>query len=123
VFLTRDEILRLKSASGLPEDEFVSIRCNPNTSQVFRTLNLPCRFLDSKTGRCNVYDSRPLVCQLFPFYLEPLTGHATLLPVQCGPNLHILDSASSDPGWRLKDFEQVAGEWLTDIWKESVIKK
>jgi Fe-S-cluster containining protein len=123
VFLTRDEILKLKSASGLSENEFVSIRSNPSTSLVFRTLNLPCRFLDTKTGQCNVYDSRPLVCQLFPFYLEPLTGHATLLPVQCGPNLRILDSVNSDTGWRLKDFEQVASEWLADIWRESAVKK
>jgi Fe-S-cluster containining protein len=124
VFLTRDEISKLELASGLPEHEFVATRRNANTKHVFRTLNLPCRFLDAQTGRCNVYDSRPLVCQLFPFYLEPLTGHATLLPVQCGSNLRVIDSSSNtDVGWRLKDFEQTATKWLADLWTESEIKE
>src|SRR5205085_8339504 len=82
VYLTSQEIYQLTVASGLPENEFVVKRRNANTGHQFRTLDLPCRFLDSQTGRCNVYDSRPLVCRLFPFYPEPLTGYATLLPAQ-----------------------------------------
>jgi Fe-S-cluster containining protein len=120
VFLTKHEIARLEAASGLVEHQFVAIRRNANTNHVFRTLNLPCHFLDAGTGRCNVYESRPLICKLFPFYLEPMTGHATLLPIQCGPNLQIL-SSDSDRGWRLQDFEEAAKQWLAELWKESEV--
>jgi uncharacterized protein len=119
VFVTSREISRLKAASGLSEQEFVSNRRNEKTGHIFRTLNLPCRFLDSKTGQCRVYESRPLVCRLFPFYPEPLTGHATLLPVQCGNNLQFLSPKASD-GWRLVDFEEETHQWLTELWEEAL---
>ena len=112
VYLTLSEVSCLKLASGLTEEEFVVRRQNANTGYVFRTLNLPCRFLNSQTGQCTVYESRPLVCRLFPFYVEPLTGHATLLPAQCGVNLHFLPSYS-DGGWRLIDLEEDARQWLS----------
>jgi Fe-S-cluster containining protein len=120
VFLTQREILLLQSASGLPEHEFVTVRRNPRTGHEFKTLNLPCQFLNEKTGDCTVYGSRPLVCRIFPFYLEPMTGHATLLPIQCGSNLHILPSTSQGAGWKLSDFEAAAQEWAEDLWKEAV---
>jgi Fe-S-cluster containining protein len=123
VFLTSQEISRLKTASGLSEEEFVTKRENSNNGHVFRTLNLPCRFLNSETGECRVYEARPLVCRLFPFYVEPLTGHATLLPVQCGANLQFLPFDSKDDGWRLIDFDEDARNWLAELWKEATPKK
>lgn len=121
VFLTRAEVQSLAQASGTDENEFITVRENSNSHRTFRTLNLPCRFLDQNSGQCTVYESRPLICKLFPFYLEPLTGHATLLPVQCGVNLKILNSDTAECGWRLADFEEQAREWLATIWSESEI--
>jgi Fe-S-cluster containining protein len=121
VFLTAREISALEAASGLSEEGFVVERQNPNTGHAFRTLNLPCRFLDSNTGQCTVYESRPLVCRLFPFYIEPLTGHATLLPVQCGSNLQFLPYDSGDGGWRLSDSRESAQQWLAELWSEALI--
>jgi Fe-S-cluster containining protein len=118
VFLTSREIARLQAASGLAEEQFVVQRQNKTTGHVFRTLNLPCRFLDSKTGQCTVYESRPLVCQIFPFYPEPMTGDATLLPTQCGDNLDFLD-VDSNEGWRLMDYEADVRTWLAELWKEA----
>jgi Fe-S-cluster containining protein len=118
VFLTTEEVLRLETASGLSEEEFLVERRNTNNGHVFRTLNLPCRFLEPQTGRCNVYQFRPLVCRLFPFYPEPLTGHATLLPVQCGDNLQFVASDSKD-GWSLTDFEEDVRQWLAQLWQEA----
>jgi len=118
IFLTSREICRLETSSGLSKDEFVVEQRNANNGHVFLTLSLPCRFLDPKTGQCTVYESRPLVCRLFPFYPEPLTGYATLLPVQCGDNLKLLDSNSRD-GWGLKDFEQDIRQWLSELWREA----
>jgi Fe-S-cluster containining protein len=121
VYLTASEMLCIKAASGLKEEAFVMKRKNTNTDHVFNTLSMPCRFLDSATGQCTIYDSRPLVCRLFPFYPEPLTGHATLLPVQCGVNLEFL-AFDSDEGWRLADFEENVRQWLADLWKEAMLK-
>jgi Fe-S-cluster containining protein len=121
VYLTSREISRLEAASALPREEFVVERRNANTGHVFRALNLPCQFLDSQTGQCKVYESRPLVCRLFPFYPEPLTGHATLLPAQCGDNLQVLPS-DSDDGWCLIDLEEDAKQWLAELWGEAVVK-
>lgn len=119
VFLTAREIERLEAASGSSADQFVSLKKNPKTGQVFRTLNLPCPFLNVKTGDCQVYESRPLVCRLYPFYLEPLTGHATLMPGQCGDNLHVLADPSEPGTWRLHDFEDSARQWLAELWNEA----
>src|ERR1700749_4384721 len=73
VYLTNREITRISNATGILERNFVLERKNTNTGYVFRTLSLPCRFLDQATGGCLVYEIRPLVCRLFPFYPEPLT--------------------------------------------------
>jgi len=96
----------------------VTERKNLNSGLTFQTLNLPCRFLDKESGLCTVYEERPLVCRIFPFYLEPLTGHATLLPVQCGVNLQIVPLGSLN-GWSLRDFETAAKQWLAEIWDEA----
>lgn len=85
-------------------------------------LNLPCRFLDEQSGKCKIYDSRPLVCRLFPFYPEPLTGHATLLPSQCGDNLVFLPADSPD-GWSLADHDEDTCQWLIDLWAEATLVK
>ena len=122
VYLTAQEIDSLKAASGLSEEDFVVRRRNSNTGHIFRTLNLPCRFLDTETGECKVYESRPLVCRLFPFYPEPLTGDATLLPAQCGDNLHFLAS-DSEEGWCLADQEDDVRHWLTELWREALLKE
>jgi Fe-S-cluster containining protein len=121
VYLTDREVLRLVASSSLQSGEFVTEHRNPNTGHVFMALNLPCRFLNSETGVCNVYESRPLVCRLFPFYPEPLTGHATLLPVQCGVNLEIVAN-NSEQGWCLKDYENDIRQWLAQLWSEATVK-
>jgi Fe-S-cluster containining protein len=122
VYLTLREIEALEVASGLERKSFVEEQLNSATGYRFRTLNLPCQFLDKETGRCNVYEARPLVCRIFPFYPEPLTGHATLLPVQCGENLHFLEMESKN-GWRLADFDDDLRLWLIELWDEAKSEK
>ena len=119
VYLTQSEIHRLESASGKHANSFVVLRRNVNTGHTFKTLSLPCQFLEAGTGRCSVYEQRPLICRLFPFYPEPLTGHATLLPVQCGENLRFV-SEQELQGWTLGQFESEIRVWLQQIWKEAV---
>ncbi len=118
VFLSLREIEALEVASGLSGENFVAKRRNANNGHVFHTLNLPCRFLDSQTGKCTVYEARPLVCRLFPFYPEPLTGHATLLPIQCGENLQFL-APDFPKGWRLLDYESDIQRWVSELWNEA----
>ena len=118
VYLTESEIDRLKFESKVPQERFVITRLNPNTGHSFRTLGLPCPFLDPPTGRCKVYAARPLICRMFPFYPEPLTGHATLLPIQCGTNLEFV-GPGTEGGWSLSDFEVEIRDWLRQIWEEA----
>jgi uncharacterized protein len=122
VYLTSREISRLESASSLNRREFVTSRRNVHTGHEFQTLDLPCRFFDQRTGNCTVYESRPLVCRIFPFYTEPLTGDASLLPIQCGENLEFVPSNSSR-GWSLLDVETSISVWLRELWAEALAER
>lgn len=121
VYLTSQESSRLSAASGLPESEFTVKRPIANGDYVLRALNLPCRFLDAQTGRCTVYESRPLACRLFPFFVDPLTGNATLYPAGCGDNL-LFPQLDSEAGWNLTEFEEDARQWMAELWSESLAK-
>jgi Fe-S-cluster containining protein len=118
VYLTEREILRIEKGTHIDRGAFVAKRENENTGHTFQILSLPCPFLATATGECTIYPIRPLVCRLFPFYPEPLTGHATLLPAQCGTNLEFV-TAGSGEGWALSDFQTDIGEWLADLWTEA----
>ncbi|MCA1790418.1 MAG: YkgJ family cysteine cluster protein [Thioalkalivibrio sp.] len=118
VYLTEEEISNIQALTGLLPDEFSSVHSNRHGKVAFRVLNLPCRFLKLPTGECTIYGSRPLVCKLFPFYPEPLTGHATLLPAQCGENLVFYPTDSAE-GWTLQDFDAEVLEWLPSLWREA----
>jgi Fe-S-cluster containining protein len=119
VYLTANEISRIEAVSGVSKNRFVVQRRNAHTGHVFNVLSLPCVFLDSKSGQCKIYESRPLVCRLFPFYPEPLTGQATFIPAQCGSNLYFV--SPNDEGWSLNEFEQETLQWLKNLWSEAVI--
>lgn len=121
VYLTEAEIAAIERRTGLFSDDFSVVRENDYGEVAFRVLDLPCRFLDSRTGACTIYESRPLVCRVFPFYPEPLTGHATLLPAQCRDNL-VFQPAGSRQGWALQDFEVEIVEWLAALWSEAVTR-
>lgn len=118
VYLTEAEVAEIQGLTGLESDAFSSVQANRHAETAFRVLNLPCRFLDLPTGKCTIYESRPLVCRMFPFYPEPLTGHATLLPAQCGNNL-FFHEAGSTAGWTLQDYDAEIGEWLPTLWSEA----
>jgi Fe-S-cluster containining protein len=118
VYLTSSEIAQLVEASGVPAEEFVIRRTNSNTGHEFRILDLPCRFFHAATGSCGVYEARPLACRLFPFYLDPLTGDATLYPAACGEQL-MFPPPSSNEGWRLVDLEADVRQWLVEFWRQA----
>jgi Fe-S-cluster containining protein len=122
VYLTSRESSRLSTTSGIPEKEFTVKRQFANDDYVFRTLNLPCRFLDAQTGHCTVYESRPLACRLFPFYVDPLTGDATLYSSECGDNL-LFPHPDSKEGWRLIEVEEDVRRWMVELWAEAVVKE
>lgn len=122
VYLTSRESSQLEHASGVPEEEFMSERRNAKTGYVFRTLNLPCRFFDTQTGLCTVYESRPLACRIFPFYADPLTGQATLYSAECGDNLLFPNPDSAD-GWCLIDIEEDIRQWIVELWDDAVVKE
>ncbi len=120
VYLTSRECARLAAVSGVGEEEFVAEREDADTGHVFRALNLPCRFLDAQTGRCKVYESRPMACRLFPFHVDPLTGDATLYSPGCGENL--LFPPHDEEGWRLADLREEVRRWVGELRDELVVK-
>lgn len=117
VYLTEAEIQRIEQATGRDRSEFVVERRNPTNGFTFKTLDLPCKFLASE-GTCSVYDARPLICQLYPIYADPLTGHACLLPALCGDNLDILPGNAA-LGWSVGEFESTFQAWLKSLWREA----
>jgi Fe-S-cluster containining protein len=121
VYLTANETDRLQEASGVSPAEFMSERQNTTTGHLIRTLDLPCRFFDQATGQCSVYEARPLACRMFPFYLDPLTGTATLYAAECGDYLLFPDNDSGG-SWRLADLEEEAHEWIVEFWKDAAVK-
>ena len=120
--LTSTEASRLAAASGLPEERFAVERRNSNTGHVFRILKLPCPFLELQTGRCGVYENRPLACQLFPLQVDALTGEAALFGTQCGSNLRILPSQTSE-GYGMRDFGERVKNWLSELWSETAVRR
>jgi Fe-S-cluster containining protein len=119
VYVTEAEISRLAAASGKEESEFVLKRDNVVTGGVFKALELPCAFLDRSSGKCTVHSVRPLVCRLFPFYPDPVTGNAMFYPAQCGANLVLLAS-DANAGWNLAQYESDIEKWVRDIWREAL---
>jgi Fe-S-cluster containining protein len=117
VYLTDAEVSVLAAASRLSPIHFVQQRRNEETGLLWKTLALPCPFLEASTGQCTVYDARPLICRLFPIYPEPLTGHVTLMPAQCGSNLTF--PAPVDEGWTAGEYDTAIRLWVRQLWSEA----
>lgn len=122
VHLTSREAGVLSTASGLPVSEFTELHRNEATGGVFQLLNLPCRFYSETDGTCSVYEARPLVCRLFPFYPEPLTGRIELIVAQCGSNLEFLSPVARE-GWTATEYVAIIADWVRTIWRESTLRK
>lgn len=116
VYLTPTEMNRLEMASGLPAGTFTEQQRNLQTGHAITILRLPCRFFDSRTGNCGVYEERPLICRLFPFYPEPLTGRGSLLSAQCGGHLSVLP-LEAQSGWCFDDHLEDIAAWLDELWR------
>jgi Fe-S-cluster containining protein len=117
VYVTDREIEALEGASGAPRSEFIEPIRNEINGLTFQTLRLPCRFLDAD-GKCTVYDARPLVCRLFPFYPDPLVARLMLMPAECGDRLTVIDDESSE-GWSAADYGDEIDAWFRTIWSEA----
>lgn len=118
VYLSEAEVDRLEKASGKLRDTFLAEKKNCTTGDTFRLLLLPCHFFDQQTGRCSVYVNRPLICKLYPIYVDPLLGEACLLPSDCGENLRI-HPVDGEEGWHLQDHAEEVLEWVNHIWREA----
>jgi hypothetical protein len=117
VYVTDREIVALEHASGASREDFIEPVHNGITGLTFQTLRLPCPFLSS-AGQCTVYESRPLICRLFPFYPDPLVARLMFLPAECGDRLTFLDSDSS-AGWSAAESSGEINAWFVAIWGEA----
>ena len=115
VYLTPSEVTRLHEATGRPPEAFVTQLTNRHSGEHFTVLALPCTFLHSKTGQCQVYDQRPLMCKLYPFYMDALSGAIILEGALCKEHLDILPP-SSPQGWNLDEHRAEIEAWLSEFW-------
>ena len=69
MLLLPEDVERLE-ALGYRREEFAE----PDDRGLLRLRNTPrghCVFLDPSTGRCRVYEHRPLGCSFYPIVLDP----------------------------------------------------
>ena len=103
VMVNIDEAMRLKQITGLDYDDFLTFSKLPkklvtdskndiiSTEARFRSdmmidgkilrlktkNNDECIFLEN--GKCSVYDIRPTICQLYPYWFEEVKGKVELI--------------------------------------------
>jgi Fe-S-cluster containining protein len=117
VYVTEREIRMLEEASGVARDAFIEPIQNKINGLTFNTLRLPCQFLDQE-GRCGVYEARPLICRLFPFYPDPLVAKLMFLPAECGDRITFLATEETE-GWSASDYSVEIEAWFAAIWSEA----
>lgn len=76
-YLTKYDIDRIKTFTGLDCHIFAKRRRNPHTGNyIFFLKNIQkrCLFFDPQEGRCQVYAIRPVDCCLFPLDVRKMRG-------------------------------------------------
>jgi len=68
--LTEEDIKRIAEL-GYPKEYFVDLA---GSFPKLRNVNGHCVFLDEETGKCLIYDSRPLGCRLYPLVYDAKEG-------------------------------------------------
>ncbi len=67
------EDIRRITAAGYRLEEFAVFDREAKIWRL-RNVNGHCYFLDPDTGRCKIYDIRPMGCRLYPVVINPETG-------------------------------------------------
>jgi len=75
-------------------------------------VTLRCPFFESSSGRCQIYEARPLACRIFPVELEPITGSTYLDQAVCPKRTE----AKVD----LNLVQISVKEWCDKFWQTSV---
>ena len=76
--LTREDIERIEML-GYPRSYFVVL--GPDSVPRLRNINGHCVFLDPETGKCRIYEYRPLGCRLYPLVYVP--GEGVTVDLEC----------------------------------------
>jgi len=73
VYLTEYDTKLLKTIPNFKHPDFINKKIHPNTGKILYSLfikNKSCGFFNRKSGRCNIYQYRPLDCRLFPLDID-----------------------------------------------------
>jgi Fe-S-cluster containining protein len=69
-YLVPSEVSVIEAMTGTGKDIFVEERMNPITGNTVSFVSPAeghgCRFHDAGSGKCNIYDARPIDCRLYP---------------------------------------------------------
>lgn len=72
-YLTTHDIKLLKTIPNFKTSNFINKNIHPVIGKTFYSLSIKnklCGFFNQKTGRCNIYQYRPLDCRLFPLSIH-----------------------------------------------------
>lgn len=80
VFLTQYDIKRINKKTALLESKFVIEKVGYEKNiKLMRYKKGTCIFFDKKSGKCKIYEFRPLDCQLFPLDIDLRNGKYFLI--------------------------------------------
>jgi len=87
VFFTAEERRRVGEQYGDDEADKIKEFYGRSNGQSVYAVTLPCPFFERHSGKCRIYQERPLACRVFPVEIEPITG-ATYLDQAVCPERH-----------------------------------
>lgn len=64
IIITREEVDRL----DISREEIIPLT---DKTYIFNDYGKPCKFLNTLTNKCSIYQKRFLRCRIYPFYLIP----------------------------------------------------
>ena len=78
VFVLEEEVEKLRRLYGEEAVQKLEVYQGRRGTDDIRAITLPCPFFEEESGRCGVYEARPLICRVFPVEVEVITGSTYL---------------------------------------------
>jgi len=77
IYLTKREVRDIETFSKRRAEDFSESIWNHYLKRNIISLRFPCIFYEKRNG-CSIHPVKPLMCEIFPFHIDPLTFSITL---------------------------------------------